>query len=223
MVSPAPSPRETGPARRISPVQLILWLMLGLTMLSIIGFALWFQLAEGPRRAITELPALASVPPFELIDRDGSPFGLDDLAGSPWIADFIFTRCAAICPRMTREMSEVSKALGPNTPVQLVSVSVDPEHDTPEVLDAWAKTFDAGENWHFLTGEVETIHQLARKGFMLGVDAAADPETATPGTAIVHSNRFVLVDAAGQIRGFYDPFDPSSVERLLADVTALSR
>lgn len=215
----ADTPNDAAQPRTPTALHWVLWGALGAVVLSIVGFAVWVQLGVTPN---VPLPVIATVPDFELIDRDGEPLGRQDLLGTPWIADFIFTRCAAICPRMTHEMRQVSKALGPSTPVRFTSITVDPEHDTPEVLEAWAQRFEAGHNWHFLTGEQAAILSLARDGFLLGVDVSPGPESVGP-DPIVHSNRFALVDADGQIRGFYDPFDPESVEKLLRDVRFLVR
>lgn len=201
-----------------TPVQGLLWALLAAVILGVAGFALWWWLAPPP----AELPVVATVPEFTLVDRDGQPFGRGDLSGAPWVADFIFTRCAAICPRMTRQMSGVAEALA-GTPIEIVSISVDPEHDTPEVLDAWARQFGAGESWHFLTGENEAIYDLARKGFLLAVDPSPPAELEAENGPIVHSTRFVLVDSEGQIRGYYDAFEQASVERLVADARRLLR
>ena len=238
MSTPA-EPRDPRPAEPRAPsagptvIHWLLWGALGMVVLGIVGFAIWVRAtggqpaarAEGPTATPTEsnLPVLAEVPPFELIDRDGAVLGRDDLLGRPWINDFIFTRCAAICPRMTQEMARLADALENDVDgLRFVSITVDPEHDTPEVLADWASRFGAGPNWHFLTGERDDILTLARQGFLLGVDAAPTDGSAGP-DPIVHSNRFVLVDAEARIRGYYDPFDPESVEKLLADVRSLPR
>ncbi len=174
------------------------------------------------RRAASHppLPVLAQVPDFTLVRHDGRPTARADLAGAPWIADFIFTRCAAICPGMTRRMHRVAGSLPVDTAVRLVSVSVDPEHDTPEVLARYAERHGAGAGWDFLTGDREAIRTLTVEGFLLGLDTTS-PATAGGDPVIVHSNRFVLVDAESQIRGYYDAFDDAEIERLLGDVDRL--
>ena len=90
----------------------------------------------------------------------------------------------------------------------------------PEVLSEWAERYGAGPDWHFLTGDHEAILTLAREGFLLGVDTAPTDGSAGP-DPIIHSNRFALVDSEAKIRGYYDPFDPESVEKLLVDVRSL--
>lgn len=163
-------------------------------------------------------PVLGRVTEFGLVDQEGRAVGLGELAGRPWIADLVFTRCALSCPRMTAAMARLDRRL-PRDGVRLVSVSVDPGHDTPEALAEYAARFGASERWRFLTGDPEVVRALARDGFKLGVDE--DPDEPDPGLAIAHSDRFVLVDAAGRVRGYYDPFDPASIGRLDRDLAAL--
>ncbi len=166
-------------------------------------------------------PVIKEVPAFALTHHDGTTVTREDLAGEPWIADFIFTRCAAICPRMTAQMVHVAEALGVDSPVRIASFSVDPEHDTPEVLADYAEKHGAGKHgagWYFLTGEMETIHALCREGFLLGVETSPPADVAIGDDPIIHSNRFVLVDREHRIRGYYDPFDNAEIDRLLGDV-----
>ena len=166
-------------------------------------------------------PILGEVPEFTLTNRDGRTVRRADLAGSPWIADFIFTRCPASCPMMTSRMARLVKELPADSGVRFVSFSVDPEHDTPEVLERYAASFKAPARWLFLTGDGRQIYRLSKEGFKLGVDAAPQAsgiETAEP---ILHSTRFVLVDGAGRIRGYYDAFDAESMKGLTRDLEAI--
>lgn len=163
-------------------------------------------------------PVLGTVTAFSLVDQGGRPLGSAELAGGPWVANLVFTRCVLVCPRMTAAMARLDRRL-PRDGVRLVSVSVDPAHDTPEVLAAFAAKYGASERWSFLTGEPGAIRALAREGFKLGVAEIAGE--ADPGLAITHSDRFVLVDAEGRVRGYYDPFDPASIARLGRDLAAL--
>lgn len=195
---------------------LLLWglAVLAVSALTVVG------LAKRPR--LPRLPVIAQVPDFALTHHDGSTLTRQDLAGAPWIADFIFTRCPAICPRMSEQMSRVQDGLGPTSPVKIVSITVDPEHDTPQVLADYARRHHAGKSWYFLTGEPNAIHSLSRDGFLLGVDASPTPEQAAGSGPILHSTRFVLVDVESRIRGYYDPFDDADLERLLRDAEALA-
>lgn len=163
-------------------------------------------------------PVLGRIPAFSLMDQGGRPLGSAELAGGPWVADLVFTRCALVCPRMTAAMARLDRRL-PRDGVRLVSVSVDPVHDTPEVLADYAAKHGASERWSFLTGEPEAVRALALEGFKLGVAEIAGE--ADPGLAITHSDRFVLVDSESRVRGYYDPFDPASIARLERDLAAL--
>jgi protein SCO1/2 len=116
-------------------------------------------------------------------------------------------------------MKELAFRLGPEAEVRLVSISVDPEHDRPDVLAAYAGKWQVPKRpeWLFLTGEKGAVRELVRTGFLLPVEDAPE-NVAMP---ILHSNRFVLVDARGRIRGYYDAFEPDALDRLAADLDAL--
>ncbi|MGH7453247.1 MAG: SCO family protein, partial [bacterium] len=168
------------------------------------------------------LPVLSTVPDFTLTERSGQPFGLNELRGYIWVADFIFTNCAGTCPIMTTAMTEIQKtALAEKLDdVKLVSITVDPERDTPEVLQRFANGYGALQGrWYFLTGEGAAIQQLANKGFLLSA-ATSGGSAEEP---IIHSNRFVLVDRQGRIRGYYDGTEQESVVQLLKDLKKLYR
>jgi protein SCO1 len=194
----------------------LLWGLL-VAALAVVVAATALQRARRPEPP----PVLYQLPEFSLVNRDGRPVTLKDLAGAPWIADFIFTRCPASCPLMTARMSRLERELPQDSGVRLVSISVDPEHDTPQVLQRYAASFNASERWLFLTGDGPQIYRLSKEGFKLAVDAA--PE-ASAGTAepILHSTRFVLVDGQGGVRGFYDGFDEESMKKLERDLEALA-
>lgn len=166
------------------------------------------------------LPVIATLPHFALTERDGAEIGLAELAGAPWIADFVFTRCQLVCPRLTEKMAELRRRLGSDAAARSVSISVDPEFDTPEVLARYAEEHGIeGRDWLFLTGEKEAVRGLIRNGFLLPVEDT--PEiTQMP---VLHSNRFVLVDAEGRIRGMYLPLEQGEIDRLLDDLSALER
>jgi protein SCO1/2 len=158
------------------------------------------------------------VPKFELVNQDAQAFGSEQLAGKIWIADFIFTSCPGPCPIISTRMSELQRPLE-KSDVHLVSVSVDPEKDTPEVLRAYAdKLHIQPKRWDFLTGSRAMIYSLSRDGFKLGI-SDGNEEAGMP----VHSTRVVLVDRRGTIRGYYDALAPDAVTKLLADTNHLLR
>jgi protein SCO1/2 len=169
------------------------------------------------------LPVLGHVPDFTLTDTAGHPAGLSDLRGRVWVADFIFTRCAGPCPLMSRRMADLQRRLADAPEARLVSVSVDPERDTPEVLREYAARYNADTaRWWFLTGEKVAIYDLISKGFLLAVDDGSElPEGGSGPGLITHSVRFVLVDQQGCIRAYYDGAEPGTPERVAADVRRL--
>jgi len=195
----------------------ILWGLLIAALVGVVAAALVrFRRPEPP-------PVLGSVPEFTLVNRDGRTIRRADLAGSAWIADFIFTRCPASCPIMTARLARLNGELPRGSEVRLVSFSVDPEHDTPEVLERYAQSFKAPARWLFLTGDGPQIYRLSREGFKLGVDASPQGNGAETAEPILHSTRFVLVDGEGRIRGYYDAFDAESMKRLVRDLAAISQ
>jgi len=170
----------------------------------------WIVLA-GCRPA-APLPVYWQLPEFQLIAQSGQPFDSRSLAGSIWVADFIFTTCAGPCPRMSSQMRGVQTAVGTMPDVKLVSFTVDPAHDTPAVLAQYAGRYHAETGrWYFLTGGQSTLQSLCRDGFKLGdVDGS-----------LVHSTRFVLVDRRNRVRGFYGTSDDEALPRLLHDIRTL--
>ncbi len=166
---------------------------------------------------------LLTLPRFTLTDQSGRQVGSTQLQGRPWIADFIFTRCAGPCPMMTSRMAGLQSELSKRPQrkaARLVSISVDPEHDTPGVLNSYAKLAHAdADRWLFLTGPRQAVWQLVRDGFKLPVGQDAD-NAAMP---IFHSQKFVLVDQAGRIRGFYDGLTPEGKDKLMKDLDAIIR
>lgn len=158
------------------------------------------------------LEVLSTVPQFLLTDQSGAQFGSAQLAGKVWVANFIFTNCMGPCPRMTGQMRQVQNSLRELADVRLVSFTVDPDRDTPEVLRGYAERNKADTSqWVFLTGARETLHELKRYAFLLG-DVSGQLD---------HSTRFVLVDRRGRMRAFYDTTEDGAIKRVIADVRRL--
>lgn len=158
------------------------------------------------------LPVYGQVGEFSLLDHKGNAFGLNELEGKVWVADFIFTTCSGICPTMSKAMSGLNQAFSRNPQVRMVSITVNPENDTPEVMELYAKKYKAqGEGWIFLTGERDAIQKLALESFKMG-----DMKE-----IVFHSALFALVDEEGRIRGYYDGTDPQRVAQLHKDLPRL--
>ncbi len=158
------------------------------------------------------LEVLSSVPEFTLTDQTGREFASSKLKGKIWVANFIFTNCMGPCPRMTGQMKQVQNAVYALNDVRLISFTVDPARDTPEALADYAKRNKAGtDQWSFLIGSQETLHNLKRHAFLLG-DVTGQLD---------HSTRFALVDRKGRVRAFYDTTEDGAIKRVIRDVRAL--
>jgi protein SCO1/2 len=171
-------------------------------------------LAAGCQRG-PSLPTYNIVPDFELVDQTGSVFrSSEKLDGKVWVANFIFTTCMGPCPRMSSQMKQIRDAMRDIPDLRLVSFTIDPKRDTPEVLAAYGKRFSADpQSWFLLTGPQDKLHHLSRNIFMLGnVDGTLE-----------HSTRFMLIDRKSRVRNYYDTSEARSIERAIADARALAR
>jgi protein SCO1/2 len=163
---------------------------------------------------------MGALPDFRLIERSGRALSLGDLRGRPWVADFIFTQCGGVCPAMTARMARLRRDLP--TDVAFVSFTVDPAHDTPEVLARYAATFGADASWRFVTGTQKDLYDLSVGGFKLAAMEVPPAEQAAGGDGpFLHSSKFVLVDGEGVIRGYYDSTDEQAMRALVADAGVL--
>ncbi len=159
-----------------------------------------------PAEAPEAVPLLDRVPDFSLEERGGRTVAARDLRGKVWVVDFIFTSCAGICPAMSAGMRRVHEAMRGDADGLCVSVTVDPERDTPETLRRYAAEYGASpDRWLFLRGDQHAVHMLEYEGFHMG-----DPKD-----PFGHSQRAVLVDREGRIRGYYRITESEGVDQLL--------
>ncbi|MFT5049613.1 MAG: protein SCO1/2 [Chlamydiales bacterium] len=172
------------------------------------------------------------VPAFELVDASGQRVTCDDLLGAPWIASCFFTACQGPCPRLNGDIRRYLHDGLDGTAARLVSISVDPEHDTPERLSEYAQSYTADpERWLFLTGDPGAVHELVTGGFMLPVDWPEPDDSIDPFVQrlrITHSTRLIVVDAEGLIAGYYEcggeaGLEPGMVEANFAAALARAR
>lgn len=171
----------------------------------------------GERLYLSPVP----VGPFQFTERSGRKVTEDDLSGRPWIAAFVFTRCKATCPVLTSKMKSLQGKLA-GTDTRLVSISVDPKHDTPRVLSEYAKSFRADpDRWWFLSGDRDKTYQLIHEKFLQGAREATAEEVASGSESILHSVRLALVDRQNRLDGLYDSTDPRAVGRLITRARAL--
>lgn len=145
----------------------------------------------------------------------GKPFDSSSVAGKVWVVDFIYTNCPGPCPMMTQRLHHVQEQVQDERDVELLSISVDPAHDSPAVLDAFAHRFHGpAPDWLFLTGSPATVHLLARNVFKVG-DVIPQMD---------HSTKFVLVDKHGNLRGYYSSFDEdgeNGISQMMRDIEIL--
>ena len=158
---------------------------------------------------------------FELTDQYNQTFSSTAIKGKIWIVEYFFSTCKGICPIMNEEMKRVQMAYNSDTNVVILSLTVDPEHDEPEVLKSYAEDHGAQKGkWFFLTGAKKTLYELARKSFFLLKPAEAKNQ-GDVGSDFIHTNNFVLIDKNKQIRGYYDGTNPDEVGELIEDIDIL--
>ena len=175
----------------------------GGSLLAVLAALLCLTCASSAR-SFTPDDDYGSVADFSLTERSGRVIQRADLSGKTWVAAFIFTRCAGPCAQVSRSMADLQRDLAGNDDVVLVSFTVDPEFDTPQVLQAYAQRYGADpDRWLFLTGNRDEIYPLIRASFLLGVERNQGPGS-QPGYEVEHSTKLVLVDRRGHIRGYFD-------------------
>lgn len=157
------------------------------------------------------------IPDFEFINQDSVKVTQKDFEGKIYIADFFFTTCPTICPKMKTQMLRIYEKYKDNPKVGILSHSIDPRHDTPAVLREFMNNLGIkSKMWQMVTGDKAKIYEIGQKSYM--VSATDDPTQ--PG-GIVHSGAFILVDKNRHIRGIYDGTEPTKVDRLMIDMEVL--
>ena len=157
------------------------------------------------------------IPNFEFINQDSSKITQKDYEGKIYVADFFFTTCPTICPKMKTQMLRIYEKFKDNPKVGILSHTIDPRHDTPAVLREFMNNLNIkSKMWQMVTGDKAKIYEIGQKSYM--VSATDDPTQ--PG-GIVHSGAFVLVDKNRHIRGIYDGTEPEKVDKLMKDIEFL--
>jgi protein SCO1/2 len=196
-----------------------LWALLLVVLTGLVAVWLWGPGGRALARA-ERLPAYGELPEFSLVERSGTPVDRAALAGRPWVAGLVFTRCRASCPLLMERL----RGLDLPAQVRRVAISVDPTYDTVPVLATYARQhgLDQDPSWWLLTGGEDEIRRLAIEGFKLGVASTPADDPRAAAEPITHSTRLVLVDGDGAIRGYYDAFDPAATAELERDAEALA-
>ena len=156
---------------------------------------------------------------FKLTERSGEPVTKADLLGRPWAVSFIFTQCAGPCLPLTGQMHRIQNELKDDD-VRLVTLTVDPERDTPEALTKYADAFAADQDaWLFLTGERDEIYELIKESFRMPVKEIPATES-RPGFEFLHTTNILHVNAQGRVVGKYDGQDDAAVAKLVRALKA---
>jgi cytochrome oxidase Cu insertion factor (SCO1/SenC/PrrC family) len=170
-----------------------------------------------------------SVGDFTLTNQDGQTVSLANLHGQVWVADVIFTRCAGPCLKMSRQMKDLQEALPAGSQARLITLTTDPEFDTPAVLKAYSRRFGADNNrWLFLTGTKQQLMNLATDSLKLTAIEKQPADRETPADLFIHSTIFVIVDKQSRLRGVFETsgegIDPADVkDQILAAIRRLER
>ncbi len=160
-----------------------------------------------------------SIGSFSLVNQYGETITESAMKGKICVSNFFFATCKSICPEMSSNLTEVQKAFNNDDSVRIFSHSVNPLHDTVEVLLSYASQYGAQKNkWHFLTGNKKTIYDLAKTSYLVNaIEDDGSPE------GFLHSELFLLTDTKGRIRGMYDGTDKAQVQKLISDIRTLKR
>ena len=225
----------------LNAAQKFAWALLVAAVVSLVGYAFWkkshpveldlsggnletrFTQSGSDAPKPEDLAVSGRVTDFKLTDQDGKKLEAQDLRGEIWVATFIFTHCAGTCPLITQQMKQLDAELNDLPGVKLISFSMDPDNDTPEVLSKYMKAQGVDmPRWKFLTGPKSEMYRLTRDDFKLVVD----DKQGTPSEPIIHSSKIVLVDAQGFIRGRFDAMGmdgptPEAIKSLAASIRKL--
>ena len=158
-----------------------------------------------------------SIPDFKFVSQYGDTVTAKTLANKIYVADFFFTSCPTICPKMKVQLKRVYEKFKENPNVMLLSHTIDPAHDSVAVLKEFAKNLGVtGRQWLFVTGDREKIYDIGQKSYMV----TAQADSTAPG-GVVHSGAFILVDKARHVRGIYDGTTEAGVDKLMDDMNRL--
>ena len=194
--------------------------MLVVTVIAIAAAFAWSKIQEGGGRQ--KLDVIGEVPAFTLTNQFAQPISLTNLLGQVWVADVIFTRCPMSCEQMTRRMRALEKQIPDRAPVKFVSITADPERDSPSVLKAYAERHGTDrDRWHFLTGIKRDVYELSVNGLKFAV--LENTNRVIPDDLFLHSTHFTLVDKHGRMRGIFEGTEEEDRKRLLLAVKQLVR
>ena len=169
----------------------------------------------------SELKVISQVQPFTLSNQMGETFTLNELVGTPWLSNIIFTRCPTVCPKITQTIADLLPKLP--KPLKFVTLTTDPVHDTPEVLKKFAQLNRAETNrWHFLTGDKPTLMRLAVNDLKMVSQPKPKAHQESPNDLFIHSSLLILVDKNGQVRASFESDAPNLADQIKKALTQLA-
>jgi protein SCO1 len=212
-----------------NPSRKLGWLVWAGLMVVIVVIGVAFVRSQ---EAVMTLPVIGQIPDFHLTDQNSNSVSRADYQGKVWVADIIFTRCPGPCRTITGDFEAMQASLPPDA--RLVTLTSDPDYDTPSVLKRFATEFKADPaKWRFLTGDKPEIRSLAVNDFKFVAVEKAPGDRTVPNDLFIHSTWFALVDQRGQVRGWMDheghlhaifeSDDPETPARLQAAIKQLLR
>jgi protein SCO1/2 len=201
-----------------------------LTLISLTGFTVWNYIEKSnrdlpffvngkPENSLSDAQKdnIIPVPSFSFINQNFKPISQQFIKDKIWVADFFFTRCTTICPKMSNHLEKVQKEFASRSDFKLISFTCDPERDTPEKLIDYAAEYHADSSqWQFATGTKQSLYHFARKGLNV---VATDGDGGA--NDFIHSQNLVLVDKQGYVRGYYDGTKEEAVQQLIKDIRKL--
>tara|TARA_B100000427_G_scaffold147499_1_gene122553 strand:- start:3145 stop:3741 length:597 start_codon:yes stop_codon:yes gene_type:complete len=186
-------------------------LILSFLIVFFLGMAALFTLYEATQSKMQNLSVKSSVPSFELTNFNGNVFTDDNFTDKITILSFVFTSCPDACPIMSENFSILQERFKDFDSIQFVSITVDPEYDSNDILKAFSEKYSNGNNWYFLRGEIDYISTLSDEGFFLSAS----------NLPAGHSTRFVLIDKQKNIRKYYEGMDDAAIMELQNDIVFL--
>ena len=195
----------------------IIWLGAGFIIL-LGGF--YYFLFAGTDYYTAKLPVMTYVKDFSFTDQDGHKLMQRDVEGKVYVAEYFFTTCKGICPKMNYNMQKVYEKFKNDSAFAIILHTCQPEVDSVPLMKAYAKKMGAGPNWYFVTGSKDSLYKMARESYLLDNEKNNSVNIADQ---FIHTQFFALVDKQGRVRGIYDGLKNDEIDKLNTDIKDLLR
>ena len=180
--------------------------------------AFYFFLFAGTDYYKAKLPVLSYVKNFSFTDQDGKQLTQGNVEGKVYVTEYFFTTCKGICPKMNENMKTIYEKYKAEPDFAIVSHTCQPEVDSIPLLKAYSKTMNAGSNWHFVTGNKDSLYKMARESYLLDNEKNTSMNIQDQ---FIHTQFFALVDKEARVRGVYDGLKNDELEKLSKDIKDL--